>query len=156
MWSIRHCNCFSLLLQSSFFLFVCLFRLITACLDVTPTVGMERRICYSLNGNILKQRSWSQSLFCSIIFIPQLFLHLVSQMLLSPIIFFAFSGCSLLLPWPDHWQGYWTILSCECCVLFSSCRKPTLREQEGLFNLLSHSSCHQVSYNTIFCPHSAR
>lgn len=68
MWSIEHCNFFYMPFHICCcnLLFLCMFRLITACPDVTPIANMERSICYSSNGNILKQRSRPQSLFSTL------------------------------------------------------------------------------------------
>ena len=58
--------------------------------------------------------------------------------------FFYITGCGILLPWTSNRQRKRASLPCERGVLFPcSCRAPS-RKQEGLFQLLLSSSCHQV------------
>lgn len=60
------------------------------------------------------------------------------------------SGCGLLLPRSDPRQGFGTVVPCQCCVLFSCCRRASAWKQEGLLELLPCIPCDQVGLLSYF------
>lgn len=92
----------------------------------------------------LLEVSWSKGMLWNIYFwkvIIQLQFQLTS-LLCS--VFLFITGSGILLPWTGNRQRKRASLSRERGVLFPcSCRAPS-RKQEGLFQLLLSSSCHQV------------